>query len=187
MQITISGRAAALLVVTAAIIVGGSIAYAAIPDSSGVFTGCRSNSNGSLRLIDKTVATSSPLGRCTAAETEVQWGQTGPQGLVGATGPQGPQGNPGPAATLDNLNVFWTSQGFRDLDSRESATIFAFCPSGSRRVAGGFSSRDVTVHSSLPFESANGDQGWQVSGTADFALISSDAFLRPWVVCVTLN
>jgi hypothetical protein len=72
MQITISGRAAALLVVTAAIIVGGSIAYAAIPDSSGVFTGCRSNSNGSLRLIDKTVATSSPLGRCTAAETEVQ-------------------------------------------------------------------------------------------------------------------
>jgi hypothetical protein len=193
MQITITGRAAALLVLAAALIVGGSIAYAAIPDSAGTFTGCRSNANGSLRLIDTSVATSNPQSHCTSAETQVQWGQTGPQGPPGPAGPQGPagqqgeKGDPGPAATLDNLNVFYSSFGFEDLGSDDDGTQIALCPLNARRVGGGFSSRDVTIHSSEPIQTENGQQGWRVTGGADFALIESDAYLQAWVVCLTVD
>lgn len=58
----------------------GGIAYATIPDSSGVFTGCVRN--GTLRVIDFEAGQ-----RCRGPETRVTWNQTGPQG------PEGPPGD----------------------------------------------------------------------------------------------
>lgn len=81
--------------VAAAMLVGGTVAYAAIPDSNtGVFTACRLNGGtGTLRMIDKQAGAN-----CNAAETQVQWNQTGPTGATGPVGPtglQGEQGEPG--------------------------------------------------------------------------------------------
>ena len=85
----LSWRSAAVIGVFS--VIAGGIAYAAIPDSQGVYTACAHKSTGALRLIDPAV------GSCSQSETQVTWvkqGQTGPQGPVG---PQGPQGVQGPA------------------------------------------------------------------------------------------
>jgi Collagen triple helix repeat (20 copies) len=79
-------------------IVGG-IAYATIPDSNGVYTACRLNNVGTIRLIDPSLPSTNPLSHCTSLETQIQWnqqGQPGPQGLQGAKGDTGPQGAQGP-------------------------------------------------------------------------------------------
>jgi hypothetical protein len=85
-----------LLGVGAAALAGGGIAYATIPDASGVIHGCYQKSGGSLSVIDAAVTT------CAKSQTELDWnvqgptGPQGPQGPQGAQGPTGPQGDPGP-------------------------------------------------------------------------------------------
>src|SRR4051812_36224058 len=71
----------------------GGVAYATIPDSSGIIHGCYTKSGGALRVIDATVT------NCKSTETGLDWSMQGPQGPAGPQGPQGvqgPQGNPGP-------------------------------------------------------------------------------------------
>jgi hypothetical protein len=79
-------------VVLAALVLGlmaaGGVAYATVLDAGGVLTGCRLNSNGSLRLIDPSVS-SGPLSRCTANETQVSWNEQGQPGAAGAPGKDG--------------------------------------------------------------------------------------------------
>jgi hypothetical protein len=58
-----------LLTVTVIAVAGASIAYASIPDPSGVIHGCRNNASGLLRVIDS--ATSS----CNPSETALNWVQ----------------------------------------------------------------------------------------------------------------
>jgi hypothetical protein len=58
-----------------ATIIGGAttaVVLASIPDSSGVIHGCRSNINGSLRVID-----SENSGNCLPSEASLNWNQTG--------------------------------------------------------------------------------------------------------------
>jgi len=62
--------------------VAGGIAYATIPDSSGVIHACFLNQEGQLRVID-TGAT------CRRNETPLSWNQTGSQGQQGPPGPAG--------------------------------------------------------------------------------------------------
>ena len=83
-----TGRRLALVVVLA--LVGAGIAYAAIPDSSGVIHGCYSTKNGALRVIDSSA-------KCANGEVALNWNQQGPKGDTGATGPQGAVGPQGPA------------------------------------------------------------------------------------------
>jgi hypothetical protein len=83
MRIAVSPSFAALVVI-------GALAYAAIPDSSGVIHGCYLKTNGALRVIDPP-----PSSRCTANEVPITWNQTGREGPAGPSGPAGP---PGPAA-----------------------------------------------------------------------------------------
>lgn len=82
----------------AAAVVAGGVAYATIPDSSGVIHGCYSangakGTNGTpLNIVDSGTAS------CSRGQMEVTWNQTGPQGPkgdTGATGPQGPKGDTG--------------------------------------------------------------------------------------------
>src|SRR5205809_871138 len=83
-----------LLFIIGALLVLGGVAYASIPDASGVIHGCYSSTSGALRVID------TALGQvCSAAaEKALNWNQTGPTGptgSTGSTGPQGPKGNTG--------------------------------------------------------------------------------------------
>ena len=97
-----------------ALALAGGIAYATIPDANKVFTACVLNGVGTIRLIDKSLPSGSPLSHCTSREAQISWneigpqgppgskgdtgpqGPDGPQGPTGDTGPQGPQGDPGP-------------------------------------------------------------------------------------------
>lgn len=80
------------LVVVASLVAAGGIAYAAIPDSGGVYTACRLNATGTIRLIDPSLPASNLLGHCSSLETQITWNQKGQPGAAGATGARGPQG-----------------------------------------------------------------------------------------------
>jgi hypothetical protein len=90
MKLLASGRVrfVALSVVIVALAAGG-IAYAAIPDSSGVIHSCYAKVNGQLRVIDTGAG-----GGCTAGEKTLGWNQAGGKGFV-STGqsPGVPLGN----------------------------------------------------------------------------------------------
>jgi hypothetical protein len=74
-------------------VVTGAVAWAAIPSSTtGVITGCYSTGTGSLRVIDAQAGA-----RCKSGERQLEWNQTGPQGLPGIPGAQGVPGPAGPA------------------------------------------------------------------------------------------
>ena len=88
----------------------GSIAYAAIPGTGGVISGCvtKDNIKGQhvLTLLDTAQSTV-----CRAGQTLITWNQTGPvgpqgpQGASGATGPQGPAGPSDAFATTGNSTL----------------------------------------------------------------------------------
>ncbi len=84
--------------VLAAALVGG-VAWATIPSDGGVYTACKLNATGTIRLIDPSAASTSLLSHCNATyETQISWNQKGPAGAAGtngAAGPKGDQGNPG--------------------------------------------------------------------------------------------
>ena len=63
------------------------IAYAAIPDASGVINGCYVSGQGQLRVIDKDKGET-----CKNNETAISWNQKGPKGDKGDKGDTGPQG-----------------------------------------------------------------------------------------------
>lgn len=77
-------------------LLGGGIAWATIPDASGVIHGCYRTANpakGALTVIDTGLGETCPSGT-----VGLNWNQIGPQGPAGATGstgPQGPSGSPG--------------------------------------------------------------------------------------------
>jgi hypothetical protein len=94
-------QACSLMALAVAGVVAGGIAFATIPDGSGVIHACYTKSGGSLRVIDSSVTS------CGQNETALTWnnvgprgpqGLPGPQGPVGPAGPQGPEGATGPAA-----------------------------------------------------------------------------------------
>jgi hypothetical protein len=64
------------LVGAALFTVGGVVAYASIPDSSGVIHGCYSKTGGFLRVVD------SPTATCTSRETPLNWNQAWGAGRV---------------------------------------------------------------------------------------------------------
>jgi hypothetical protein len=79
----------------------GGIAYAAIPDASGVIHGCYKKSSpnqGTLRVIDTERGQT-----CSSSENALSWNQTGPKGATGPTGPTGP--SDGYSASNDYMRV----------------------------------------------------------------------------------
>ena len=80
----------------ATIVVSGSIAIAAIPDSTTkVITGCYKKTNGELRVIDKAAK-----GACNVkTEVELGWNQQGIKGDPGIAGLNGLRGLPGKDAS----------------------------------------------------------------------------------------
>jgi hypothetical protein len=116
---------AALVGGVIAIVLGGGVAYATIPDPGGVIHGCYKTENGQLRVIDS--------GACGTSETALPWSQTGPagptgpQGERGPTGPSGPGGPPGPSGTLAWAHV--AADG-TVLGSSGNVTVARIAPGG---------------------------------------------------------
>jgi hypothetical protein len=87
-----------VLVSVAALTVAlGGVAYATIPDSSGVIHGCYQKNVGNLRVIN------SPSHGCRPSEVALNWNQTGPTGATGATGTAGATGSQGPTGPQGTL------------------------------------------------------------------------------------
>src|SRR4051794_24494506 len=104
-------RVGVLIVVVAAIAAG--VAYAAVPDGNGVYTACKLNATGTIRLIDPAV--SGVLGRCNASlETQISWNQKGQPGAAGAQGPAGADGK-------DGLNGKDGAPGAAGIDGKDGA------------------------------------------------------------------
>jgi hypothetical protein len=86
----------ACLAILLAALVGGSIAWASIPDGYGVIHACYNTTNGKLSVMD---ASNPKLSACAANEAPLSWdqqgaqGPSGPQGVRGETGPKGPTGD----------------------------------------------------------------------------------------------
>ena len=70
-----------VLVGVLALLAVAGVAYATIPDSAGVYTACRLNGLGTIRLIDPSASSSSLLSHCTAFETQITWNQKGKNGV----------------------------------------------------------------------------------------------------------
>lgn len=93
-RVKLTRKRAAVVAGLAALITATGIAYAAIPDGNGVFHACK-NGSGTIRLIDKSLPSTSWLSKCSSLETEISWSHTGPQGPQGIQGVPGPQGQKG--------------------------------------------------------------------------------------------
>jgi glycine rich protein len=88
-------------------LLGGTVVYASIPESSGVIDGCYLNtaggilppgirrSQGTLRVVDPSKGQA-----CDPNETALSWNQVGQQGPLGEQGPAGPQGPTGPGVSV---------------------------------------------------------------------------------------
>jgi hypothetical protein len=171
-----------LIGAAAAALAAAGIAYATIPDANGVYTACKLNVTGTIRLIDPSLGNTSLLGHCTSLEAQITWnqkGQQGPAGPQGPTGDTGAQGPAGPAGVsgyeVDTVNANSAASGKSVGDAMSAILV---CPSG-KKVLGGGESGDWGIASAAP--SSDGTT-WTVSGT-----VQPDSFagLEIWAVCAT--
>src|SRR3954465_7924929 len=79
LKLRLTRRRVAILVALAALLVAG-VAYAAIPDGGGVYTACKLNAVGTIRLIDPSLGSSSLPGHCAALESRIRGNQAGQAG-----------------------------------------------------------------------------------------------------------
>jgi Abnormal spindle-like microcephaly-assoc'd, ASPM-SPD-2-Hydin len=72
-----------------ALALAGGVAYATIAGSDTLYTACVLKGVGQMRLIDKSLPSTSPGSRCTDKETEISWNQAGQPGEKGDKGDPG--------------------------------------------------------------------------------------------------
>ena len=102
-------RPVVALLVATSLLASVGVAYATIPDSSGVIHACYTRSGGALYVIDDSVTT------CSSKQTSLNWnvqGPTGPQGPQGPAGPTGPQGPAGPQGPQGPAGPSGTSHAY---------------------------------------------------------------------------
>ncbi len=78
----------------AAALVGG-VSWATTAAESDLYTACKLNATGTIRLIDPAGPSSSLLSHCTRYETQITWNEKGPKGEPGPAGAAGRDGAPG--------------------------------------------------------------------------------------------
>jgi hypothetical protein len=145
-----------IAVIFAAMLLTG-VAYASIPDSSGVIHGCVKNGTTGqreIRVIDTAYTTT-----CMAGWTAVTWNQEGPQG---ATGPAGPQGATGPAGA-DGVSGYEIVHVQETIPPTIEQLVTAPCPVGKSVLGGGYQNSNTFT---LPWFSLDGPvpdgSGWNV-------------------------
>jgi hypothetical protein len=176
--------------IVAALAVTGGIAYAAIPDGSGVFSACVQKSNGGIRLVDPAA------GSCQPNEKQVQWsssGPAGPQGPQGAVGPAGPAGPQGPSGGLAGYEIVHTADTYDVPDgfSEGVHTSESLCPSGKVPVGGG-GDGSISGHlAPLVYSETveiNGQPGWRIEvGKSDGTRIVGGDKVRADVEVICVN
>jgi hypothetical protein len=82
-----------VLAATVLLALAAGIAYAAIPDSTGVIRGCYQATSGTLRVVGSNPTVGG--GKCSSGEKPLNWSQRGPTGAKGATGADGTNGATG--------------------------------------------------------------------------------------------
>lgn len=114
MRSHLKGKRLALIAAAAlAVLAAAGVAYATIPSSSGVYTGCVLKGVGTIRLIDPSLSSRNFESHCTSLEQQITWNQTGPTGAtggIGATG-TGATGNDGATGPTGPGFVFTTASG----------------------------------------------------------------------------
>jgi hypothetical protein len=150
-------------------LIGASTAAAvgAIPNGDGVISGCYSNTNGDLRLIDPA------LDECKSSESALAWNRTGPAGPTGPSGPQGepgPAGPQGPAGSFAGLEVVATEFTVPQSTFEFTYVATAVCPAGKVVVSGGYEVEQAGVNEfrgSHPEVVQPDAEGWSVGVGAD--------------------
>ena len=148
------------LVTAVAMLVVGSIAFAAIPDGAGEIHGCYDKQSGSLRVTDP--QTNLPKS-CSNKELPLDWAMRGIQGLPGPAGPQGPAGEPGADPTADAyVDRFGTDTGNAAPATGAACTLGQVLLTASgTKTAGGLPANgqllSIAQNTALRFSSTNGN------------------------------
>jgi hypothetical protein len=133
------------------------VAYASIPDSSGVIHGCyKATANGNPTALS--VIDTAGGGHCPTNQTALDWNQTGPQGPTGATGATGPAGPP----SALGLQLVQANAIIPNDTDQTNWTLTASCPSGYKAVGGGFQTpgpRDIVGNFFVVLQSRPGSSG----------------------------
>jgi len=175
-------RALRLSVVAVALLaVAGGIAYATIPSASGVFTACKLNGVGTIRLIDPSLPHSSLLSHCTAFETQVQWdasGQAGAQGPPGPKGDKGDKGDTGPAGAPGAAGATGAPGPKGDKgdtgDTGATGATGPQGPAGPMGPPGGGLAHKVIAGGTYGVPDANGDVTSFFGSTGGFTMTTTD-------------
>jgi hypothetical protein len=180
----------ALAVSLVAMIVAlGGVAWASIPDASGVIHGCYNKSGGALRVIDTAISTQ----KCTSLQLPLNWNQTGPPGPTGPQGAAGPAGPQGPAGATNVAEYDGVGADTVVLGPLQSqASIKVMCLPGQVATGGGGVGTDqagaidygVTFPRSEAVLSSSGVPiGWQVA--AKNGATEGDAIVSARVICAS--
>ena len=181
-----------LVFTVGALIALGGIAYATIPDVSGLISACYSSTSGALRVIDSAA-------KCSAAERAISWNQTGPagaqgaQGLKGDTGGIGPQGPKGDAGPNNVAGTYGDTVSFNNQANVFSGS-FTGVFQGSGNGLTGLNANDIASgvisESRLPADALGGRAYMWVFSNGDFGPYSKnvrtvDRYNTGWY-CVVL-
>jgi hypothetical protein len=130
MRFAFTGRRLAAGVVGVVIVglAAGGIAYATIPDSSGVLHGCYSANGANAKGGTQLYLVNSDQATCSNGQTAVPWGQTGPAGQTGPTGPAGPTGPQGPAGPTDIWDLNHYGNGSLSIGVNNSTLVAEIIP-----------------------------------------------------------
>jgi hypothetical protein len=120
-----SRLASASIISSGLLVLAGTVAFASIPDSSGVINGCFQTQHGQLRVIDPATQ------HCLPSETAISWNQIGLHGPAGLAGPPGRPGPPGPPGSGGGSNGFVTGVRSGTLTITPSAVLTLTLPGGS--------------------------------------------------------
>ena len=173
------------------------IAVAGIPGQDGIISGCYNNTNGGLRLIDRSSGDA-----CKTGETAIQWNEAGPQGPsgpagpVGPQGPAGPQGLPGPAGP-EGASGYEVVRANGETDAADSKAQAATCPAGKKAVGGGGSTSwgtgissvadTVAIHMTRPFTRNSENDSWVVHAIETTADDITTWTLSAFVICLSVS
>jgi hypothetical protein len=150
--------------IAALVVALGGAAYAAIPDGSGVITGCY-DGGGNLKVIDTASAPSCPKGY-----TTVTWNQSGRQG---------PQGAPG----ISNYQIVTASLVWSGIQTYPQTVS---CPTGDKALSGGWQSWAPE----LSGINATADMMSAPTGDGSGWVFNTNAFEVTWpvyVICATVQ
>jgi Collagen triple helix repeat (20 copies) len=162
------------VIAVAMFVVAGGVAYATAFDNGAVFTACKLNGVGTIRLVDPSAGSRSLLGHCTALETQVTWnerGTAGAQGLQGPQGVQGPQGDKGETGQKGETGAQGVQGAAAPTDAITSGNVVDGSLTGADIMDSSVSTAKTVANAAVG-TSANGSVSWPTPTTAVEANLS---------------